>query len=86
MEDDIRGEEVFALVSLPSHPPAEIAARLLAERIASACAERLAYYKVPGYVAFVDTIPVTATQKLQRSEIAACRAGRARRARHGRLA
>ena len=69
VEDDIRGEEVFALVRLAVTPPAdESAARRLAERIALACSERLAYFKVPGYVAFVDTLPVTATQKLQRSE------------------
>jgi acyl-CoA synthetase (AMP-forming)/AMP-acid ligase II len=69
VDDEIRGEEVFALVKLAAAPPVDIqAARHLAERIASACSERLAYYKVPGYVAFVDTLPVTATQKLQRGE------------------
>ena len=43
-------------------------ARTLARDIAGACAEKLAYFKVPGYVAFVDALPVTATQKLQRAE------------------
>jgi acyl-CoA synthetase (AMP-forming)/AMP-acid ligase II len=69
VEDDIRGEEVFALVKLAVGSPVDAsAARRLAEGIAAACSERLAYFKVPGYIAFVDTLPVTATQKLQRSE------------------
>ena len=40
-------------------------------RSRAACAERLAYHKVPGHIAFVDAIPVTATQKLQRGSIKA---------------
>ena len=43
--------------------------RALAEAIARACAERLAYFKVPAHIAFVDVIPITATQKLQRGTI-----------------
>jgi acyl-CoA synthetase (AMP-forming)/AMP-acid ligase II len=35
----------------------------LAGAILRAAAERLAYYKLPGYFAFVDSLPVTATQK-----------------------
>ena len=66
--DEIRGEEVFALI-VPREPPREPQA--LAEAIARACAERLAYHKVPGHIAFVDAIPVTATQKLQRGAIKA---------------
>ena len=31
----------------------------------------MAYYKVPGWVAFVDALPVTATQKIQRGELRA---------------
>ena len=33
------------------------------------CLERLAYYKAPGYVAFVDNLPLTSTQKIQRGEL-----------------
>ena len=58
----------------------------LAEAIARACAERLAYYKVPAHIAFVDAIPVTATQKLQRGAIKALAAAGGRRARHDRPA
>jgi len=33
--------------------------------------EQLAYFKAPGYVAFVDALPLTATQKVQRGELKA---------------
>jgi acyl-CoA synthetase (AMP-forming)/AMP-acid ligase II len=66
--DDIRGEEVLALIKLREPPRDGDHARAVAQDIASACAEKLAYFKVPGYVAFVDALPVTATQKLQRAE------------------
>jgi acyl-coenzyme A synthetase/AMP-(fatty) acid ligase len=66
--DEVRGEEVFALI-VPRETPGD--AQALAEQIARACAERLAYHKVPGHIAFVDAIPVTPTQKLQRGAIKA---------------
>jgi acyl-CoA synthetase (AMP-forming)/AMP-acid ligase II len=66
--DEMRGEEVLALIRLRAPAGDAAAARALAHDIARACAERLAYFKVPGYIAFVETLPVTATQKLQRSE------------------
>jgi acyl-CoA synthetase (AMP-forming)/AMP-acid ligase II len=66
--DETRGEEVFAFVTPRETPPD---ARKFAEDIARACAERLAYHKVPGHIAFVATIPITATQKLQRGAIKA---------------
>jgi acyl-coenzyme A synthetase/AMP-(fatty) acid ligase len=28
--------------------------------------DQLAYYKAPGFIAFVDALPLTATQKIQR--------------------
>ena len=64
--DETRGEEVFAMI-VPSDPPRD--ARAAAETIARACAERLAYFKVPAHIAFVDAIPITPTQKLQRGAI-----------------
>lgn len=33
------------------------------------CLQRLAYYKAPGYVAFVPGVPLTATQKLLRGQL-----------------
>jgi acyl-coenzyme A synthetase/AMP-(fatty) acid ligase len=29
----------------------------------------MAYYKVPGYIAFVDELPLTSTQKIQRKAL-----------------
>ena len=31
--------------------------------------ERLAYYKAPGYLLFLDTLPVTSTQKVQKVKL-----------------
>jgi len=64
--DDIRGEEVFAFV-VPSATVDDTAA--LAASIVKTCAERLAYHKVPGYVAIVDELPLSSTRKLARGEI-----------------
>lgn len=64
--DETRGEEVFALI-VPRVSPRD--PRAAAENIARACAERLAYFKVPAHIAFVDAIPITPTQKLQRGAI-----------------
>ena len=59
----MRGEEVCALVV--SHTRDKAAAEAL---VRTALTE-MAYYKAPGWVAFVDDIPKTATNKLQRGEI-----------------
>ena len=68
VHDELRGEEVIAfVVTGASAPRDEAAARAIAEW---ALAE-MAYYKVPGWIAFVDALPVTATQKIQRGELRA---------------
>jgi acyl-coenzyme A synthetase/AMP-(fatty) acid ligase len=67
--DELRGEEVFAFVvksAEATKPEAQ-----LAEAIVISCAETLAYHKVPGYVAFVDSLPLSSTKKLARGEIKA---------------
>jgi len=64
--DDIRGEEVFAFV-VSSATVDDTAA--LAASIVKTCAERLAYHKVPGYIAIVDELPLSSTRKLARGEI-----------------
>jgi acyl-CoA synthetase (AMP-forming)/AMP-acid ligase II len=69
--DETRGEEVFALIVPCEKPRDAAAASARAENIARACAERLAYFKVPAHIAFVEAIPITATQKLQRGAIKA---------------
>lgn len=62
--DPIRGEEVLAC--LVTDGGADAAG---AEAIARWAREEMAYYKVPGYIAFVAALPVTATQKLQRAAL-----------------
>ena len=44
-------------------------ARALANEIVAWCVDRLAYYKAPGFVAFVTELPLTSTQKIQRGEL-----------------
>jgi acyl-CoA synthetase (AMP-forming)/AMP-acid ligase II len=34
------------------------------------CLERLAYFKAPGYVAFIDQLPTTSTNKVQKARLA----------------
>ena len=62
--DDVRGEEVFALVVLSS---GFISDHHTADTIFRYCLDRLAYFKAPGYIAFVDKIPTTTTQKVRRT-------------------
>jgi acyl-CoA synthetase (AMP-forming)/AMP-acid ligase II len=61
--DPVRGDEVFACIVAEPGRAADIA---LAEDIVGFCLSRLAYYKAPGYVAFVASVPLTSTQKIQR--------------------
>ena len=70
--DPLRGEEVFACIVPQSHARPGPA---LAEAITAWCLERLAYYKSPGYVAFVPELPLTSTQKIQRGELRALVSG-----------
>lgn len=64
--DEIRGDEVMACIVLKDHiDPSEETAQTLFER----SMESLVYYKTPGYIAFVDQLPLTASQKPQRGEI-----------------
>ncbi|HWZ37219.1 MAG TPA: AMP-binding protein [Bradyrhizobium sp.] len=61
--DPVRGDEVFACVVVE---PGTVADTVLANDIVGFCLSRLAYYKAPGYVAFVRSVPLTSTQKIQR--------------------
>ena len=61
--DEIRGDEVFACIK------ADMQGEKAAIGIAEWCLGQMAYYKVPGYIAFVDGLPLTATQKIQRSSL-----------------
>jgi acyl-CoA synthetase (AMP-forming)/AMP-acid ligase II len=62
--DPVRGEEVFACIVTNGAP-----GEALAREITGWCVERLAYYKAPGYIAFVADLPLTSTQKIQRGEL-----------------
>jgi acyl-CoA synthetase (AMP-forming)/AMP-acid ligase II len=62
--DGVRGEEVFACIVTNAE-----ASEGLARDIAGWCVERLAYYKAPGFIAFVPELPLTSTQKIQRGEL-----------------
>ncbi len=70
--DKVRGDEVFACI-VPKLPPADPAT--LAREITQWCLTQLAYYKAPGFIAFVDALPLTATQKLQRAALKSQAAG-----------
>jgi acyl-coenzyme A synthetase/AMP-(fatty) acid ligase len=68
--DALRGDEVLACVV--THAPLAAAQRAaIAAGIVEHALARLAYYKAPGYVAFVDALPLTASQKIQRGELKA---------------
>jgi acyl-CoA synthetase (AMP-forming)/AMP-acid ligase II len=71
--DALRGEEVFACIVTKSAGDAALAKSpadaTLANEIVTWCVERLAYYKAPGFVAFVAELPLTSTQKIQRGEL-----------------
>ena len=70
VQDPIRGEEVFACVTLKIE--ADAAARAeIALALQAWCLQRLAYYTAPGYIAFVEALPLTSTNKVQRGELKA---------------
>jgi acyl-CoA synthetase (AMP-forming)/AMP-acid ligase II len=64
--DDVRGEEVLACIVARRKPADSEARERLAKDIVGWCLARLAYYKAPGHVVFVDSLPLTSTQKIQR--------------------
>jgi acyl-coenzyme A synthetase/AMP-(fatty) acid ligase len=63
--DPVRDEEVMACVV-----PNGKASKDTAISIQDWCLERLAYFKAPGYVAFLQQLPVTATNKVQKAKLA----------------
>jgi acyl-CoA synthetase (AMP-forming)/AMP-acid ligase II len=62
--DEIRGEEVVACI-VPASPTT--ADELAARRIVAWMLQQAAYYKAPGWVTFVDALPTTPTQKIDRA-------------------
>ena len=64
--DEIREEEVMACI-VPM--PDTRADRALAEQLMAWALAKLAYFKAPGYILFVDSLPTTGTQKVQKTQI-----------------
>jgi crotonobetaine/carnitine-CoA ligase len=64
--DEVREEEVMACV-VPM--PGVSGDRALAEQIQAWCLARLSYFKAPGWVLFLDRLPTTGTQKVQKAQI-----------------
>ena len=64
--DEVREEEVMACI-VPM--PGTTAGAALAERLMDWCLERLAYFKAPGWILFVESLPTTGTQKVQKTQI-----------------
>ena len=61
--DELRQEEVMACIVPAPDAGADLVA---AGALQDLCLERLAYYKAPGYLLFLDTLPVTSTQKVRK--------------------
>ncbi len=66
--DSVREEEVLACI-VPRAPIAPARMAQEAEAIVRAALVELSYHKVPGWVAFVNSLPLTASQKVARGEL-----------------
>ena len=66
--DAVRGDEVLACIVLREEADAS-APQALAASIVQHALDQLAYYKAPGYVAFVQALPLTGSQKIQRGQL-----------------
>ncbi|HEX6000176.1 MAG TPA: AMP-binding protein [Hyphomicrobiaceae bacterium] len=64
--DEVREEEVLACVVLM---PGFSAGPVLAGALFDHCNARLAYFKAPGWLLFLDHLPTTGTQKVQKTQI-----------------
>ena len=65
--DPVRDEEVLACIVLKEGARASME---LARALQQQCLERLSYFKAPGYVAFIDELPTTSTNKVQKAKLA----------------
>ncbi|MFC0283284.1 AMP-binding protein [Camelimonas abortus] len=63
---EVREQEVFACIR-PRHP--ERAGEALATELFDWTNGRLAYYKPPGWILFLDELPKTSTQKVQKTSL-----------------
>ena len=77
--DELRGDEVAVFIVLQENPESGVEMNNVstanqsnsdqAYEIVQWALEQMAYYKAPGWIAFIDKLPVTATQKLLRGEL-----------------
>ncbi|MEZ5787601.1 MAG: AMP-binding protein [Xanthobacteraceae bacterium] len=65
VKDEVREEEVLACIVLRAAENPADAAR----SIFQFCLDRLAYYKAPGWIHIVDSLPTTGTQKIQKHSL-----------------
>ncbi|HYC48060.1 MAG TPA: class I adenylate-forming enzyme family protein [Burkholderiales bacterium] len=66
VKDELRGEEVkLCLVLQPGYTREQVTP----EAVAAFCAERLAAFKVPRYVAYIDDMPRTSSNKIAKTEL-----------------
>lgn len=63
--DEIRGDEVAAMIIAEAGTDQ----KKLAEEVFELCRQQLVYFKWPGYIGFADSIPLTASEKVQRGEV-----------------
>ena len=66
VKDDIREEEVMACVVLED---GKKESKEVAEILFNHALEKMAYFKTPGYILFMDDLPVTGTQKVVKHKI-----------------
>ena len=66
VKDEVREEEVLACI-VPM--PGAAGGAALAAALFEHCNARLAYFKAPGWVLFLDRLPTTGTQKVQKTQI-----------------
>jgi acyl-CoA synthetase (AMP-forming)/AMP-acid ligase II len=63
--DELREEEVMACIVAKGAEPCEA----LADALMDLALEKLSYFKAPGWWLFVDALPTTGTQKVQKQQI-----------------
>ncbi len=66
VKDDIREEEVMACIVLEK---GKKKSKEIAEILFYHAIEKMAYFKAPGYILFMDDLPVTGTQKVVKHKI-----------------
>jgi acyl-CoA synthetase (AMP-forming)/AMP-acid ligase II len=64
--DEKTGEEILACIVPSPGCPADAKS---ATSVFDYCNEQLAYYKAPGWILFLDSMPLTATQKVSKAQI-----------------